>query len=272
MKGRDERHPGLIDSMSYVALVLAAAFFFYYTIGRNADRTAKYFQNLVKKTESQIAKIKPKIAKPVEKSPVKDKDLKIISDVPTFLEMLNKKLTISGLTLDTIKKSNDNDYTYEFITYAPFDRLLHFLYSTEQSNLAIQDLDIHPYSETSQLINIKLRLIKDKMAQDDLKQFHDFQKKFPKSIRDPFQKAVLISTRKQAGEQVINLTWKYKLTGIGFDKERYATIDHNTYYVGDPFHGMRIDRIQSDRVHLISADGKIKYIVAFRYKIPAKRQ
>ena len=107
------------------------------------------------------------------------------------------------------------------------------------------------------------------MNPDDLQSFDDFQKSFPQAIRNPFQKESPVQTQKASDSEKpssINLTWKYKLTGIGFDKGKYATIDHNNYYEGDKIHGMRIDRILNDRVHLTSEDGKTTYLIAFRYK------
>jgi len=260
---------GPVDITSFMVLLVAAVFFFYSVIDQNADRSMKRFRNLSKTAESQLVKANPKGKKPEENHKAVGNDRKIISDVPTFLEMLNTKLAVSGLELDTIKKSEDNDYTYEFITYATFGRLLNFLYKTEQSNLVIQDLDIHPYSGEKHLINIKLQLIQDKMNTDDLRSFDTFQRKYGERLRDPFQKEALVQVPKDTTSQkpsTINLTWKYRLTGIGFDKGRYATIDHNNYYEKDVFNGMRITQILSDRVHLASKDAKTKYLIAFRYK------
>ena len=266
---------GPADITSFMVLLVAAVYFFISVIDQNANLSMKRFQNLSKIAESQLVKANSK-----EKTPIKNKtavgnDHKIISDVPTFLEMLNTKLASAGLELDTIKKSEDNDYTYEVITYATFGRLLNFLYRTEQSNLAIQDLDIHPYSGEKRLINIKLQLIQDEMNPDDLQSFIAFQRKYGERLRDPFQKETLVQVLKDTPHQKpspINLTWKYRLTGIGVDKERYATIDHNNYYPNDVFNGMRITQILSDRVRLESKDGKTEYLIAFRYKSRPKGQ
>ena len=266
---------GPVDITSFMVLLVAVVFFFYSVIDQNADRSMKRFRHLSKTAESQLFKANPKGEKPKENQEVVGNDRKIVSDVPTFLEMLNTKLSVSGLELDTIKKSEENDYTYEFITYASFGSLLNFLYITEQSNLAIQDLDIHPYSGEKHLINIKLQLIKDKMNVDDLRSFVSLQEKYGKRLRDPFQKEALVTVSKDTTLQkpsTINLTWKYRLTGIGFDKGRYATIDHNNYYEKDVFNGMRITQILSDRVRLASKDGKTKYLIAFRYKRRPKGQ
>ena len=107
------------------------------------------------------------------------------------------------------------------------------------------------------------------MNTDDLRSFDAFQRKYGERLRDPFQKEALVQVPKGTTSQkpsTINLTWKYRLTGIGFDKGRYATIDHNNYYEKDVFNGMRITQILSDRVHLASKDAKTKYLIAFRYK------
>jgi hypothetical protein len=83
-----------------------------------------------------------------------------------------------------------------------------------------------------------------------------------KFLRDPFNKdGGIRHTSDKPG--IINLTWKYNLTGIGFDRGRYATIDHQNYYQGDFFNGMRVVRVESDRVQLES--GSRKYFISFRY-------
>ena len=263
---------GPADITSFMVLLIAAAYFFFSVIDQNADRAVKRFRNLSNVAESQLVKANSKGKKPIENQKAVGNERKIINDVPTFLEMLNTKLEAAGLELDTVKKSEDNDYTYEVITYATFDRLLDFLYRTEQSNLAIQDLDIHPYSGEKRLINIKLQLIPDEMNKDDLQSFNAFQRKYGERLRDPFEKEKVIQVPTDSAPQKINLTWKYRLTGIGVDKERYATIDHNNYYVNDVFNGMRVTQILSDQVHLVSKDGRTKYLIAFRYKSRPKGQ
>ena len=263
---------GPADITSFMVLLIAAAYFFFSVIDQNADRAVKRFRNLSNAAESQLVQANSKGKKPIENQKAVGNERKIINDVPTFLEMLNTKLEAAGLELDTVKKSEDNDYTYEVITYATFDRLLDFLYRTEQSNLAIQDLDIHPYSGEKRLINIKLQLIPDEMNKDEQEDFEDFQRKYGNRLRDPFEKEKVIQVPTDSAPQKINLTWKYRLTGIGVDKERYATIDHNNYYVNDVFNGMRVTQILSDQVHLVSKDGRTKYLIAFRYKSRPKGQ
>ena len=91
---------GPVDITSFMVLLVAAVFFFYSVIDQNADRSMTRFQNLSKSAESRLDKANPKGKKPEENPKDVGNDQKVISDVPTFLEMLNTKLAQSGLELD----------------------------------------------------------------------------------------------------------------------------------------------------------------------------
>jgi hypothetical protein len=253
----------LNNIISCGVLLLSIALFLYLVLYRNADRNITHLESLIQKAETESGQIeKPPTQRMQEmrvNTPVKHPPQ---NDSPAFLETINKEFIVSGVELDHIEKLDKANYTYRFVAYAPFNRLLNFLSRIEQSNLAIQDLDVHPYARDKNLINMTLRLIKNEMYPDEKRAFEAQQEKLPKIIRDPFKKNAVIRPSDKPG--IINLTWKHKLTGVGFDKARYATIDHKNYYEGDVLHGMRITRIQSDRVHLESRSQK--YFIRFRYR------
>ena len=263
MSEKIENNVDLTHIVSFVVLLLSIAFFLYFVFYRNADGNITHFNALIQDVESQISEIKT--LKPLPKQALKT-DTPVTQpfrgDSSTFLEKIHIVFIESGLELDHIEKLETDNYTYRFVAFAPFERLLDFLFRIEQSNLAIQDLDVHPYATDKNLVSMTLRFIRHEMVPDEKKAFQEFQEKFPKLIRDPFKKNALI--RPSVKPTMINLTWKYNLTGIGFDKARYATIDHKNYYKGDIFNGMRITRIQSDRVYLVSDSQK--YLLSFRYR------
>jgi hypothetical protein len=138
---------------------------------------------------------------------------------------------------------------------------MNFLYKIEQSNLAIQGMDIRPFSTHNNEIRLTLKVIDDKMSQNNLSALRNFNKKYAKTTRDPFQKGT--SAHEVSGSpDVIDLTWEFKLSATGFGKARYAHIDRKNYYEGDIFNGMRIVRIQKGRVDLES--GSQKFFIGFR--------
>lgn len=265
MSERVEKNLQLTNIISCGVLLLSIALFLYLAFYRNADRSIAHLESLIQEAETESGQMeKPTTPQEQEMGVNTPVTQPLKNDSPTFLEKINKEFIASGVELDHIEKLDADDYTYRFVAYAPFNRLLDFLSRIEQSNLAIQDLDVHPYARDKNLINMTLRLIRAEMSPDEKRAFHGLQEKLPKIIRDPFKKNAVIRPSPSDKPGIINLTWKHKLTGVGFDKARYATIDHKNYYKGDVFHGMRITRIESDRVYLELRSQK--YFIRFRYR------
>ncbi len=272
MPDKSKKKIASIDIVSFVILLLTLSVFFYFVFYRNSEKCMRHFQTLTQKAKTDLGEIK-KLKVPAKQ----DTDQYTLvtrasrSDLTAFLEELNTEFVQSDVELDNILKSEIDDYTYNVVAYAPFSKLIKFLYHIEQSHLAIQDLDIHPYSADKNLVNMTLKLIRDEMSAEEKASFKSFQGQFPPQIRDPFKKRIIkIDPNVKHIPKPINLTYKCKLTGIGVDKDRYATIDHKNYYVGDIFQGKKIVRIQNDRVDLVS--GNKKYFVTFRFKKTSKRK
>lgn len=65
----------------------------------------------------------------------------------------------------------------------------------------------------------------------------------------------------------IDLTAQYRLTSTGDDGGRpYATINGKMCYEGDLFMGMRVSKVETDRVFLVDKTGRRRYQIVFRYK------
>jgi hypothetical protein len=260
MVGIPKKTVGSTYVLSFLVLGLALVLFLYLAVYKSYEHNMERFRSLNNRGKKEL-QVSRKAKTESSRARLSDsvQEAASITTVPMFLENINKEFLASALQLDHIQKSESDDSVYSFTALAPFDCLVDFLLRIEQSNLALQDLAIHPYSSRKNLINITLRVIKDEMTPEDREEFIAYQERYQKTIRDPFRKG---GTGGQPG--LINLTWKYKLSGIGFDTERYATIDHKDYYKGDLFHGLHIVRIQSDQVHLEA--GSQKYFLGFRYK------
>jgi len=278
----EEERRGLdpLDVGSFLVLLLAAGLFFYIAFYRTAEQNKRYFNSMIPTTDAEIQtlsdarlkktrELKEKTELNIQKKQKKQSDtdyLQVaISGVPMFLQKINKETIASGTELRDVKKVDD--YTYQLTVFAPFYRLMNFLYKIEQSNLAIQDMDIRPFSTHNNQVRLTLKVIEDEMSQNNLLVLKDFEKKYAKTTRDPFQKGT--SAHEASGPpDVIDLTWEFKLSGTGFDKAKYSHIDRKNYYEGDIFNGMRIVKIQKGRVNLES--GSQKFFIGFRKPVSKK--
>ncbi|MBN2124826.1 MAG: hypothetical protein JW821_11070 [Deltaproteobacteria bacterium] len=269
MPDQDKRPLDKIDIISFVVLILAAALFLYVAFFRTAAQSKRHLDRLTQGIEKEIQALaegaakKAKRSSPAAGSQQGDSDggdsPAPVSDVPTFLQKLNKETLASGMELNNIEKLDDA--TYRITAYAPFYRLVSFLYKVEQANLAVQDLDIHPFSDHKSALQLILKVTGDDMSSANLQTLKAFETSYGEPFRDPFEKEP--GARESPGlPDVIDLTWKFRLTGIGFDRAKFATIDHKNYYVGDSFNDMVVVDIRNDGVDLKSDSQK--YLIGFR--------
>lgn len=272
----DEKKPmDSLTTVSFVVLFAAAALFFYMALYRTADQSGKYFHALTQKAEKELGLLsEARLARIQESDPsLKKKEATAsslergpVSDVPMFLQKINEETIASGMELSQVQKVDET--TYRLSAFAPFYRLVHFLFEIEESNLAVQDLDVHPFSIHENKIDVTIKVMGQKMGKNSRLALDDFRRERTKPFRDPFRKDP--GTGEPAGPpDVIDLTWKFKLTGIGFGERKSANIDRKPYHEGDLFNNMRVVRIARDRVELESDSQK--FFIGFRYKKPVKR-
>jgi len=265
---------GSLNIISFVVLLLTFCLFFYIAFIRTADQNVSRFKVLANKAaidlkalnDAKLVKFEELKRLHAGQNNLDSTVTKVpISDVPMFLQKINNETIASGLKISNINKVDDN--TYKLSINAPYYRLVNFLFKIEQTNLSIQDMSIHPLSDHKNQISMTLKVIKNEMSRNNLKDLNEFEKKYAGITRDPLQKEA--EPLKNTGpSDVIDLTWEFKLTGIGFDRARYANIDHNNYYTGDDFKDMRIVKILKDRVKLQS--GSQKFFIGFRKPVIKK--
>ncbi|MBW1775801.1 MAG: hypothetical protein JRJ82_23455 [Deltaproteobacteria bacterium] len=260
---------GALDGISFAVLFLAICFFLYMAFGRTAMQNRKNFRSLTKKTDTELQVLtKKKLEWDASRAPEGSESAASgLSNVPMLLQKINKESIACGLELSTIQKVDDN--TYKLSCFAPFYRLVNFLQRIEESNLAVQDMDILPFSDQKNRIHIVLKLTEDQMTENNLEILDASRKRADRPFRNPFQKEPG-SQESSSPPDVIDLTSKFKLTGVGFDRAQYANINHKNYYVGDELSGMRIVKIENGRVDLVS--NSQKYTIRFRYKKPLKKK
>lgn len=269
---REKKGFSPLDGISFGVLFLALCFFLYMAFGRTAIQNRSSFRSLIKKTDAELQVLTKKkqehdAAKSMEGVETTASDKGPVSNVPTLLQKINRESIACGLELSTIEKVDNT--TYKLSCFAPFYRLVNFLQRIEESNLAVQDMDVLPFSEEKNRIQIILKLTEDQMAESNLKILAETKKGADQPFRNPFKKDVG-SQEAVTPPDVIDLTQKFKLTGIGFDTAEYANINHKNYYVGDELSGMRIVRIENDRVDLVA--NSQKYVISFRYKKPLSKK
>ena len=269
---KEKKSFSALDGISFAVLFLAVCFFLYMAFGRTAMQNRKNFRSLIKKTDTELQVLAKKkqewdASRASEGSESAATGLGPLSNVPMLLQKINKESIACGLELSTIQKVDNT--TYKLSCFAPFYRLVNFLQRIEESNLAVQDMDILPFSDQKNRINIILKLTEDQMTQNNLKILDASKKRADRPFRNPFQKDPG-SQESSSPPDVIDLTSKFKLTGIGFDRAQYANINHKNYYVGDELSGMRIVKIENGRVDLVS--NSQKYTIRFRYKKPLSKK
>ncbi|MFC1825137.1 hypothetical protein ACFL9T_20685, partial [Thermodesulfobacteriota bacterium] len=253
-----------LDLTSLIILPLALCLFIYMAFIRTADQNKRVFTTLAQKTESErntltAAKIKEIKTSKLRAGKHAEGDSASghgkITDVPMFLQKINEETIDSGVELRNVKKLDAS--TYQITAEAPFYRLVNFLLQIEQANLAVQSMSVRPAGINKNQINLKIRVLGGEMSENNLQNLKDFHMKHAKTIRDPFIKSSGPHDAPNSPDE-IDLTWEYKLTGIGFDKHPYANIDHKNYHLGEELKGMRIIRIHKDRIELQLGDQKFK--------------
>lgn len=260
-----------LDMVSFAALLLAAVLFLYMAFYRTAEQNGRHFATLTKTANEEIKTLTAAAQlKAIQASTPKEgggPSREDVSDLPALLQKINSETISSGMELSQIEKL-DKD-RYKLTAQAPFDRLILFLFRIEQANLAVEDMEIHPLAGHKDQVSMVLRVLGYDMSQENRQVLSDFRKSMGLPLRNPFKKDAG-STEMAGSLDQIDLTWKFKLTGTGMDRGGgYANIDHKHYYKDDIFNGMRVTRIEKDRVELESDTQK--FFMTFRRKKPGAK-
>jgi len=254
-----------VNIVTFFIMLLTAFIFVHFVLISTANENSSYFRILYNEIKDKVDKINNEKKNVLKiNQPEKPKNFHI-DDVPTFLSRLNQMIK-GKVKLDMINKLSENSYTYEILFYSTFSKLIELTKLIESTNIAIQDLDIHPYSPPDYIVNMTLILIKNKMEEKEIQTFKKYLSQFTKE-RDPFRYKVYSKKGRSSDiKRLYDLTWNdnYHLTGIGGEKEKTATINHRTYVEGDTLDGMLITKILNDRVRL--KKGKNDYLIKFRLK------
>ena len=183
---------GLLDILSFVVLLLAAGLLFYTGFYRTAEQNKSHFLMLTQRAEDDLkilSDAQSKKKRQLDDGEAEDQNQPdsislggSISDVSMFLQKINTETRNSDVELSNIEKLDKT--TYKMTAFAPFYRLVHFLFKIEQSNLAIQEMEILPFTTQKNLIHMTLRVIGNEMSKTNLRTLNDFESQYSTTFRD----------------------------------------------------------------------------------------
>ncbi len=193
--------------------------------------------------------------------------------LPTFLQRINEIARHNDVIIKKLSPDADETLKFKLDFISTYYTFVNFTSELEALDIILNDLQIHPYDHTQSppqhAISFTLTPRNDAEPLADIRLSRLQQKVAEKDKRDPFQRFAFDSTRVIVS-RAIDLTWIYKLGGLGLDTSgnRYATINHANYSVGDILDGRTITNITNKEVKLekTTREGKLKYRLGFRKK------
>ncbi|MEI8394254.1 MAG: hypothetical protein WCF85_05920 [Rhodospirillaceae bacterium] len=195
----------------------------------------------------------------------------VVRSLPIFLRNINSVAQQTKVIIRELSPSREGGLKFVMKILTDYRTFLDFISKLEALDVILHDIQVRPYDPTKKppqhfiefsltprqdaqpLDSARIALIKAAVAAPD--------------SRNPFQRFAYDQNSKV--KQEIDLTWIYKLSGLGrVGDERVATIDSKDYRKGDPFDGMVIVSVDADRVSLEKKTerGTDRYVIKFRIK------
>ena len=195
-----------------------------------------------------------------------------LQSLPSFLGHINSIASQTKVIIRELSPAQDKSLKFNLKITTDYFTFLRFMSELEALNVIVNDVQIHPYDsrktppehaiefsitprgngEPLPNANERIKALRDQVGEP--------------GKRNPFQRFAFNKDKMQVTRD-IELTWLYRLTGIGrIGDKRMATINAQDYSTGDSFDGMTITAIETDRVRLEkkSAEGTTSYILKFR--------
>ncbi|MEO5369656.1 MAG: hypothetical protein H7833_06220 [Magnetococcus sp. DMHC-1] len=253
------------SSVFLLAGMTAAGYSIFYMHLQNRSENLAAMQ---KAYSEQNAKMKSVIEQRKVQESTKDKGG--VDDLPMFLERINdlarkNTVIIRRLTPDT---EIPNKFVLEIVV--DYNTFIRFTADLESLDIVVDDLQVHEHNSgaTPPTHAISFSLVARNNARTLSSERLEGLRKWvaQKDRRNPFQRFAFDPGKTSPTPQ-INLTWLYKLSGIGTqDGKKYATIDHVNYQENETLDDRRIVEIQGDRVFLEKAtkDGTQRFMLTFR--------
>ena len=193
-----------------------------------------------------------------------------VQNIHSFLQNITQVAKDTTIIINKLTPRENQKFTFDLQIVEDYFKFLQFSQLLERRDVIIHDIQVCPYDagRTPPVHAISFSLTPRNDAEpmtgkrlNRLKEIVDAPDK-----RNPFQRFVSVG---QVVRKEIDLTWIYKLSGIGsVGGVRIATIDSREYEAGTQFADMTITGIDADRVNLFkhTPNGDEKYIIRFRRK------
>lgn len=192
-----------------------------------------------------------------------------IENLPNFLRRINAIANLTNVIVKQLTPVTEGGIKFNIKITTDFYTFLRFISQLESLNVAINDMQVRPYDNTKKppIHAIEFSITPRRDAEEiagarieDMKKAVGITDK-----RNPFQRFAYDPSKMVTQE--IDLTWIYKLSGIGqVGEEKVATIDNRDYRRKDQIENMTITQIRSDRVELErkTDHGIDRYVLKFR--------
>lgn len=193
-----------------------------------------------------------------------------VDSIQDFLKRINNIGNEASVIIRKMEPLKDTSSTYRIDIIANYYSFLKFICGLESLNIDIQDLSVHPYSFTEHVISFTIAPLEGGKSLENEHIKEITQQINKPNLRNPF-KAYVVEGLKPP-EQLVDLTWKYKLTSIGmYQGVKEATIDQKVVHVGNAFPDNTkriVQLIEDDRVYFIENKswGKEYSVIEFRIK------
>jgi hypothetical protein len=257
----------LISSIFMLAGVLTAGYSVHYS------KLQAYFSDL-KVANSRLQSESYKLKKEMKKiGGGADKKATGISYSPTFLQNINEIARNNEVIIHRLLPDSEQQLKFSLEIITDYYTFIVFISELESLDTILDDIQVHPYDSS---VNPPLHAISfsiiprndaKPMAGKRVARLKTEVSKINK--RNPFQRFAFDSKRRKVSP-VIDLTWVYKLGGLGISQngQPYATINHQNYQIGDEMDGRKVTKISSDKVYLEKKNkrGTARFTLSFRKK------
>ncbi|MBF0180574.1 MAG: hypothetical protein HQM03_11180 [Magnetococcales bacterium] len=261
-----KHHIFLLSSIYMLVGLCAAGYSVWYGDRQVLIKDLNKARSELETHKTEIAKTQKRITDDAEKAKGG------VNSLPVFLARINEIANKNKVIIRTLSPDGEQQFKFMLEMTADYFTFVRFTSDLEALDILLDDLQVHSYDmgQTPPLHAISFSLIprNDASPLSENARLSALQSWIEqKGRRNPFQRFAYDVSRKQV-RPVIDLTWIYKLGGLGITPEgkRYATIDHKDYHVGYKLEERTITAIESDRVlfEKQTPDGKVTYSLEFR--------
>jgi hypothetical protein len=258
------------DTISFIVLIGAIIFAFNYAYLKPLEQYNELINSMSQKYKSDEMKLYSKL-KELEKEQEKPSDEIKLDTIPSLLKRINDTCRVPDVIIRKLDPVGNNPFAFTLEFISSYFDFINVLSEFEKLNIIIHTIDIKPFQITKNsskhIISLVIEAIDggEKLSQKKVSFMNQEIQKHKK--RDPFQRFAKMG---MDVERLIDLSWEYKLSGIGKIGGRYvATIDRKLYFEGDRINQMKITNISKKSVYLekTTQNGLTNFVINFRTKV-----